>query len=211
VDPDLLRVMLAGRMMAYLLRQRGWLPLHASGISMENQAVLFMGSSGSGKSTTAAAFHARGHEVITDDVSAVRVVDKSCLVRGAGSRIRLLGDARTVFDGREPKGVFQWDKHTFDLSPGKTLDPPPVRRIYLIEYGEELRTEVIPLLTAVAALSGNCFVKRWRMDTEALGAHLSDCTAVAGAVRVYRLVRPRSLDALPALVSLVESEGRAGG
>src|ERR1700733_4579320 len=31
-DPSLLRVLLAGRMMAFLLRQRGWLPTHRSGI-----------------------------------------------------------------------------------------------------------------------------------------------------------------------------------
>jgi hypothetical protein len=211
VSPDLLRVVLMGRMMAFLLRQRGWLPLHASGIALGDQAVLFVGSSGCGKSTAAAAFHARGHAVITDDVGAVRAIDRICLVRGAGSRIRLLGDSRTVFGDREPKGTFQWDKHTFDLAPGKMWGPLPVRRIYLLEDGEELRAEVIPPLPAVAALSGNSFVKRWRLDAEALGAHLSDCAAVAGAVPVYRLFRPRSLDVLPELVRLVETEGPTGG
>src|SRR5665213_2382780 len=54
VDIGLLRVLLMGRIMAFLLRQRGWLPLHASGIDIDGQAVLFLGASGSGKSTTAA-------------------------------------------------------------------------------------------------------------------------------------------------------------
>jgi hypothetical protein len=211
VDPDVLRVVLMGRMMAFLLRQRGWLPLHASGIAIESQAVLFVGSSGSGKSTTAAAFHAFGHQVITDDVGAVRVMEQRCLVRGAGSRIRLLGDSRTVFGSVEPKGVFQWDKHTFDLAQGNMREPLPVRCIYLLEYGDKLLVEVIPPLSAVAALSGNCFVKRWRMDKAALSAHLSDCSAVAGAVRVCRLLRPRSLDALPELVRFIEREGLACG
>lgn len=209
VDPALLRVVLMGRMMAFLLRQRGWLPLHASGIAIGNQAALFLGASGSGKSTTAAAFHAFGHEVITDDVGAVRVMGQRCLVRGAGSRIRLLADSRTVFGGLEPKGVLQWDKHTFHLTDGKVRDPLPVRRIYLLEYGEKPGTDPIPPLSAVAALSGNSFVKSWRMDTEALSAHLADCSAVAGAVPVYRLRRPRSLEALPELVRLVERDGFA--
>ena len=41
VDPELLRVILSGRMMGYLLRQRGWLPLHASAVQMGDYAVLF--------------------------------------------------------------------------------------------------------------------------------------------------------------------------
>ncbi len=55
-DPYILRAMLQGRLMAYLLRQRGCLPLHASGVAIGGQAVLFLGESGAGKSTTAAAF-----------------------------------------------------------------------------------------------------------------------------------------------------------
>ena len=39
-DPEAMRVILIGRMMAYLLRQRGWLSLHGSGVSIDGRAVL---------------------------------------------------------------------------------------------------------------------------------------------------------------------------
>jgi hypothetical protein len=208
-EPALLRVLLAGRMMAYLLRQRGRLPLHASGIELDGQAVLFLGARGSGKSTTAAAFHARGHQVVTDDVGAVRVDDAGqCLLRPAGPRVRLLEDSRAAFDGAEPEGVSHWRKRLFDLTRGVQRGEQPeliqVCRIYALDYGDDIGTERIPPVPAVAALSAHSFIEHGRMNKAALQAHLRDCSSVAAAVPVYRLFRPRSLAALPDLVRWVE-------
>jgi hypothetical protein len=206
VDPDIVRVVLMGRIMAFLLRQRGWLPLHASGVAIAGQAVLFLGPSGSGKSTTAAAFHARGHQVITDDVGAVRVVGQDCLVRPAGVRIRLLEDSRSVVEASGVQGVAHWDKHSFDLGQGRLHELFPVRRIYVLEYGSGPGSEVIPPMAAVPLLSEHSFVKRWRMARESLDVHLRDCAAVANSGRVYRLTRLQSLRALPDLVRCVEGD-----
>jgi hypothetical protein len=212
VDPAVLRVLLVGRMMAFLLRQRGWLPLHASGVEVGGQAVLFLGASGSGKSTTAAAFHSRGHQVVTDDVGPVRAaLGGQCLLRPAGSRVRLLDDAQAVFNGDEPRSVSQWDKRLFHLARVELRELVRVRRMYLLQDGHELRQEIIPTLVAVTVLSRNSFVKHRRMDKEALAAHLRDCASVAGAIPVYRLTRPRSLDTLPELVRSIEKEMENNG
>jgi hypothetical protein len=210
VDADLLRVLLVGRMMAFLLRQRGFLPLHASGVALDGRVALFLGDSGSGKSTIAAGFHARGHRIVTDDVGAVRVIaGGKCVVGPAGSRIRLLNDSRSVFEGAEPPGIFQWDKHLFDLAGGTLQELLPVSRIYLLEYGPELRGELVPPLCAVPALSMRSFVKHGRMNKEALAAHLRDCSAVANLVPVFRLIRPHSLQALPLVVRWVEENAKS--
>src|SRR4051794_10914046 len=36
-DPEVVRIVLMGRIMAFLLRQRGWLPLHSSGVETSGQ------------------------------------------------------------------------------------------------------------------------------------------------------------------------------
>jgi hypothetical protein len=206
-EPALLRVLLAGRMMAYLMRQRGRLPLHASGIELDGQAVLFLGARGSGKSTTAAAFHARGHQVVTDDVGAVRINEAGqCLLRPAGPRVRLLEDSRAAFDGAEPEGVSHWRKRLFDLTRGQQPELIQVSRIYALDYGDDIGSERISPVPAVAALSAHSFIEHGRMNKAALEAHLRDCSSVAAAVPVYRLVRPRSLAALPDLVRWVEMD-----
>lgn len=206
-DPALLRVLLTGRMMAFLLRQRGWLPLHASGVEIDGQAVLFLGASGSGKSTTAAAFHSRGHRVVADDVGAVQVAaGGKCLLRPAGSRIRLREGSQEVFNGVEPPSVPHWDKRLFHLARPELHDLLRVRKIYVLQEDDEIRHEIVSPAAAVMALSRNSFAKQHRMNREALAAHLRDCASVASTTPVYRLTRPPSVHALRELVLRVETE-----
>lgn len=68
---DTVRLYLLGTVMGAVLHQRGYLVLHASAIQVEDKVVLFAGASGSGKSTTAAAMHAEGYPVLSDDVVAI--------------------------------------------------------------------------------------------------------------------------------------------
>ena len=163
-----------------------------------------MGPSGAGKSTTAAAFHARGHLVITDDVGAVRILDRQCLVLPAWPRLRLMDDSRAVLEGLERRAEFQLDKHTMDLDHPELRNSVPVSRIYLLEYGPEIKAEPIPALPVVPLLGTHSFAKRRRMTPEALAVHLRQCALVAAATSVHRLVRPQSLGALPELVRFVE-------
>src|SRR3954447_15177733 len=68
VDERVLRLLVLGPVLAVLLHQRGRLLLHASAVAVDNEAVLFLGSAGWGKSTMAATLHARGHSLVTDDI-----------------------------------------------------------------------------------------------------------------------------------------------
>jgi hypothetical protein len=206
VEPGALRIVLLGRIMAFLLRQRGWLPVHASGVVIGGQCVLFVGRQRAGKSTTAAAFHARGHLVITDDVGPVRVVDGHCVVQTVGSRLRLRDDARAVLNGADLRPDFQCDKYAYELRSGELSGLFQVRRLYLLEQGEPIRAVEVPSLLAAALLSSHAFLKYHNATPEVLRNHLRDCAAVAGVVPIRRLIRPFSLASLPGLVRFVEED-----
>jgi hypothetical protein len=214
-DADLaaVRVILLGRVMAFLLRQRGWLPLHASGVVIKrvgdgDECVLFLGAAGAGKSTTAAAFHRSGHLVVTDDVGGVRLTgDGRCVVQTAWPYVRLREDAGQVLGDRTPKArFFQADKYRYDLSGPPLQDQYPVRCAYVLEYGETTRAEPLPTLEAITLLSGHSFVRHRNMERESLERHLRDCASVVGVISVRRLVRPRSIGALPEVVRRVEED-----
>ena len=64
-----IRVFLLGSCLGALLHQRGVLALHASAIETDQGAVLFMGDSGMGKSTTLQAFIKRGYKMLADDIT----------------------------------------------------------------------------------------------------------------------------------------------
>ena len=69
-EPEI-AVFLCGSVLAALLQQRGVLPLHASAVRIGEGAVLFLGRSGAGKSSLAAALIARGYRMLTDDVAGI--------------------------------------------------------------------------------------------------------------------------------------------
>lgn len=209
-DPLVLRAMLQGRLMAYLLRQRGFLPLHASGVAIERQGILFIGESGAGKSTTAAAFYSRGHNVLTDDIGAVRVAGRGVGLLTAWSGLRLLEDARHLIERWGEPASFQIDKHVFSLQRSESAASIPLRRIYFLEYGANdrlpVRTEIIQESSAVALLSSHSFLRPWRASAELLGINLQRSASVAAVVPVHRLIRPRSLGSLPELVDFIEKD-----
>ncbi|HEY3838523.1 MAG TPA: hypothetical protein VGL72_18215 [Bryobacteraceae bacterium] len=205
-DFDLLRSMLLGRIVSFLMRQRGWLPLHASGVVVDEQAVLFLGPCGAGKSTTAAMLHKRGHLVIADDLGAVRVVDEVCRVQPAWPCLRLRSDTTSLLDGLQLPVEPNVGKYRFRLGSGRTRAFFPVKRIYVLQYGDKLSAEIVPRSAAVVSLDGSSFIKRRKMEKEVMANHLRQCAAVSAAMPVRRLIRPQSLEALPEMVRFIEKD-----
>jgi hypothetical protein len=209
-EPELLRTVLLGRMMAYLLRQRGWLALHASGVTIGGVGVLFLGASGCGKSTTAAAFYARGHVVITDDVAPVRVSTGDCLglVR---PRLRLDERSRSILNDRALRGAPEWDKYAYNLPDARALPPSArIQRIYALTDGQRVAIQALSNLASFRLLSAHSFFKRRKMERAAIENHLSLCAAVAMSTSVHELLRPKDLRALPTLVEAVERDVTRG-
>lgn len=208
-DPGLLRLWLTGKLMAQLLRQRGCLPLHASGVAIEGRGVLFLGESGAGKSTTAAAFYARGHGVLADDVGAVRAARDGVEVQAAWSGLRLLGDAREVMNGCAAPSGFADAKHVFRLDRKASATSFSVKRIYFLGYEtreNRVRANVMPGFSAVALLNSNSFLRTWNAGAELRQINLDRSASIASAIRVHRLVRPRCLGDLHDLVDFVEKD-----
>jgi hypothetical protein len=205
------RAALLGKVMAYLMRQRGWLPLHASAVEIHGSAALFLGHSGAGKSTTAAAFYSRGYPVLADDVGAVKFTDGKVLLHTTWSGLRLFDDALAVIGASPPPACFLDDKHVFHLDRRGSDVLIPVRRIYFLEYaGKEntcrIHAEVVGAFSAVALLNSNSYLDSPDAGDRPLQLNLERAASVASTVPVYRLFRPRSLRYLAQLVDFVEKD-----
>ena len=112
---------LLGPVFGFLLRLRGVTCLHASAVAVEDQAVLFAGPAGAGKSTLAAAFAARGHAVLADDVVALSEADGLAVVQPGPSRIRLWPESVRALYGTEealPRLTPTWDKRFLEAGAG---------------------------------------------------------------------------------------------
>ena len=109
---------LLGPVLGYLLRLRGVTCLHASAVAFDNSCVAFVGTAGSGKSTTAAAFARQGHGVISDDVVALVEQEGAFRVRPAYPHLSLWPDSvNALFGSSEalPRFIPEWEKRRLAL------------------------------------------------------------------------------------------------
>lgn len=130
LDPEELAPALLGPVMGVLLRLRGGLCLHASAVAIDGLAVGLVGSSGAGKSTTAAAFARLGFPVLCDDVLALRETTSGTLAVPAYPRVRLWPESAAGLFGSAdllPRMTPTWDKRVLDLdAPGFRFQDEPL-------------------------------------------------------------------------------------
>jgi hypothetical protein len=212
-DERLLRLLVLGPALAGVLRQRGRLLFHASAVAIDGGAVAFLGGSGWGKSTVAAAFHAAGHAVVDDDVLAVGTDGAVPVTIPGVPRIKLYPDvaahlgmdvtALPVVQPRVGKlGLAVADR----FAPG----PLPLRRFYVFDDADALA--IVPLAppeALVETLRHSYGARSFRALAEA--EHFRQCAAVAARVSARRLRRPRLLAGLAGLVRAVEQDLAAAG
>jgi len=203
--PQDIRLWLLGSVMAALLHQRGYLPIHANAVSLaDRQAAAFAGDSGAGKSTLAAWFDARGHRVLADDLCAIRTGGDGTpsLFEGI-PRVKLWADTLSLL-GRSGE---QFEKIASDLDKfhvpmtrsGDTgsLEPLLLERVYLLGEpggGAELRITPVSGAEAARAILANAF--RWELGQKIRPARdqFDQCLAVARHARVFRIERRWGFD-----------------
>lgn len=205
VDDRLIRSCIVGTVMAVLLYQRGLLVLHASVVYLNGGAVAFIGNSGAGKSSTAAALYARGHNIIADDVAAVKLGIGSATVFPGFPQIKLSPEA-AVSLGYDIESLHllhpQEEKRGYRLTHGFPQAPLPLLRVYVIAEDAALNIEPLRPQEAVIEL-----VRHSRPTTlfhSGGTPHFLQCANLAKELTVYRLKRPRCLSLLPDLAQLVE-------
>lgn len=205
VENSLIRLYLVGTVMAILLYQRNLLVLHASAVDIKGSAVGFLGISGAGKSSTAAALYKRGHRIIADDVMAINVAQSSANVFPGFPQIKLsLEAADSLGYDRESLLVL----HSLEEKRGCRVlsEFPaaalPLRCIYILTEDTNLEIEPIQPQASVIELLPHSVPTRWLILGGA--THFYHCTNLAKNIPIYRLKRPRSLVLLPDLARLVE-------
>lgn len=162
---------LLGPVLGLMLRLRGVVCLHASGVVVEDHAVLFTGDAGAGKSTTAAAMSQRGHSLLADDIVAIVERDRQFLATPAYPYISLWPESTEMIcgpDAKLPSLTPDFEKQRF--SPPNFQDSRiPLGSIFVLgerSSGENLpRTEELTAREKIMALVTNSYATRVLPDT----------------------------------------------
>jgi hypothetical protein len=210
-EDAVLRLFLLGPVMSILLHQRGFLALHASVVSIGSAGIGFLGDKGWGKSTTAAAFNARGHALVADDILAVSPCTLGApIVQPGPPHFKLWPEAVAASFGDDPsaltrlrsKGEKRLRVANYDVG----RKPIPLRRLYVLARGKTL--ESIPMSSSMAlmALVQHSFLSGILRSLGESGDNFLQCSRLVQAVPVHRLQRPMDLNGLGEIVRLVEAE-----
>lgn len=209
-SPREVRRYFLGLVLTAILRQRGVLVLHASGVVGARGAVLFAGHSGDGKSTLLAALASRGHETLGDDAVAVTERAGQLFAHPGFAQVNLWEDAATRLGhvpgelGRLDPGV---DKYAFRLEGFRRNVPAPLAGLYVLSVGVEDEVWFEPIVGSEAFHAVRAYTRNVRFLEELgmLSLHFRLAAAVAARVPIVRIARPRGRDSVDELVAGLES------
>jgi hypothetical protein len=205
IDEGSLRLFLLGNVLGTLAFLRGFLVLHGSAVAIDGRGVAFLGHSGEGKSTMAAAFSDK-YPLIADDVLSIQTHEALPLIHPAFPQLKLHSDT-AVSLGFNPKnsppGSPLEEKITPQVPEGFSAEPLPLKRVYLLEKGESI--ELIPLgrPEAVIALLRYTYTPRSLKAGINQRQHFRHSARMAQEVPFRRLIRPPDLKDLPEIVRMV--------
>lgn len=202
---------LFGVLLATLLRQRGFLVLHACSVARDGEAVAFVGESGWGKSTLAEYFCQQGYTLLTDDVMAIDAQgDGHPHVIPGYPQIRLRTKAgrhlRTDFDDLPVVNDENEKRFTTPQAfPDRSL---PLRQVYLLDptYASATRTEPVEKRTALLRLINHTRASNLVKAPDFQARLLRQCEHVVRRVPVRRLHRARDLTRLHEIEEQVEQD-----
>jgi hypothetical protein len=217
-SPAATRQVVQGVAMGTVLHQRGLPALHASAVMIDGRVAAFLGRKNAGKSTTAAALQARGHELVTDDVLVLRTEGTPVRPYGyLGTRaLKLAPEAISTAFGDDPDSLAE----AFEGA-GKRIRPAgefrgeesfPVGAIYLLDYFESdsqpFAIEPVAPRAGCLLLVQHSYAQRMIGRQAYDGAHLRQSALLAAAIPLRSVRRRRRLQELPDFAEAIELDFR---
>jgi hypothetical protein len=207
VQEEYLRLAILGPVLAVVLQQRGRFPLHASSIAKDGKVAALAGESRSGKSALAAALHARGLVLVSDDITAVDV-DSDRPTAYPGIPLFKLWPETVTFFGESaetlPRLHSETEKRSSPVTKGFADTPLPLDRVYILAEDSRDAVEPLTLQQSLFELTRLCYNVDLTMAAMGPAAFMRLCMQVAEGVSFFRLQRRRSLSALSDLAAMVE-------
>jgi hypothetical protein len=208
IDPQLLNLYILSEALGLILYQRGLFLVHASAIKIGQQAVIFAGPPGAGKSTTAAAFAQFGYTVLADDMVAMSLNSLGkVMVYPAFPQIKIWPSAvkglgynpsslPPLFSGSRKRVIRQKENFPVELF--------PLAHIFFLENGANLKITKMTKTEAFFSLARFFPLPSDLLQGTALERHFQQCVQLTGEVDIWKVENPKTFNALKDLVPWVE-------
>jgi hypothetical protein len=183
---------------------RGDQSVHAASVEIEGRAVVFGAPGRHGKTTLAAAFHAAGARLLSEDTTCCRPSSEPAAVPGpAMLRLRRDSYERLQVPDAEIVGEDP-DRIHLSIAPDRRGDvaPVPIAGLVLLRIDDRIRLERVEPAAAVQELWALAF----KMPTDEDRARCFGAIAeLAGRIPVWNLYRPLEWAVLDDVIALIRS------
>lgn len=206
-NKKIFRRIVENQLMAVLLLQRGLLVLHASAVVVNGAAVVFIGPRTAGKSTTAAAFNKAGYPVLGDDVIAIDCDTEVPTVVPGVPQIRLSPDAINglgIGETTQPVGDWGPNKRYQNVDPVDS--PVPLGTVYVLQDGGQLESSNLGGQKPFFQLTAHTYAQGLLSESAMTTTHFEQCSTVIETTPIRLLKRPREIDLLSDLVTLIAAD-----
>ena len=192
--------------MALCLDVRGDLPLHAAAVEVDGAGLVFLGPGRFGKTTLAAAFHERGHRVLAEDLTCVRLSPAPSILPGP-ALLRLRPDIRSMLEVPNVEPIADDPERVhLSIDPSRRGDgtPVPLAGLVVLRRGTpDIQLYRVPaerFIPEIAAVS-------WLLPGEDDRLRIFDKVArLVTEVPVWLLDRPLEFGTLPDVLDRLTAE-----
>lgn len=205
---------LIGPVMGFMLRLRGVVCLHASGIILRKEAIAIAGVSGFGKSTLAAAFVGAGFPMLTDDIMPLKLHQNKKPTAVAGyPRISLYPNSYKNIKGIShnlPRLAEDTEKCYIDIMAKADVfhqEEAPLKAIYLLDWdGTDTVSKhyILPLSPArsVSLLAANTY-RNELLDSDIRQDEFTFLSQLVEKVTVKQLKPANDIHMIPSLIETI--------
>ena len=209
----LIRTMSSNFALALLLRQRGFLTLHASVLRNQDTTIAFVGESGWGKSTLAEFFSQHGYEVLSDDIGAINIDGDSIRVVPGHPLVKLRSEAsQHLLNGAAADLKTEPDGRVFRTKKRFLSAPVPLDRLYLLtpSFSSEVTIEQVAPQQAVLALAKHTHGAHLMTRKDYQTSLLQQCSEIVNRIPTQVLYRRKGIEHLPEVLKAVEIDLQVG-
>lgn len=209
VPPETVRHLLLDQVLPYLAPAWGGDAFHASGVATPGAAIGFLGETGRGKSTLAAAFARRGFSILCDDCFCIHEGPDGFRARPWYSGLRLWPGHLEALRGApgDDGDVAHYTTKKRVLFSGDGAGDAPVRAVFLLEAPARdgrIRIERLSARDAAIELTRHAYFLD-PADRPGFRRFFDRVGRISEAVPIHRLSYPRSLATLDRVVEEIRA------
>ncbi len=198
-----------GTAIPLILNKRNMLILHGSAVNIEDNAIAFIGSEGTGKSTTSHAFIKKGYKLLSDDVLCIKLINESIPRVISGFPTIKLWPEVIKNMGENPNSMPRIqsgiEKRFYSTHKNFTNGSVPLKMIFSIRksHNDTIIRDLTLQESAMELVKSTLYANSF--DNIQLRNNLIKCGEIAKNVPVKSLEIKRSLEELPYLLKMIEN------